>query len=243
VTRAVTRLAWTGEGWAPGVPGCVRIVDSWLVTDGRGRAVDAHLRRFARACASLYGVRAGEFACAALARIPARGRWFPRLELAVTDAGGAVLSLWLRPAPPLGGTVRLWLPPEPDQRVLPRVKGPDLPYLTRLREAAADDEPLLVSAEGHVLEGATTSVLWWRGNTLCAPPAELVLPSVTRTLLLDAATARGIPVRIDLATPAELRPLRVWAVNALHGVRLAQPPPPGHRDARGWPCHPREPVR
>jgi branched-subunit amino acid aminotransferase/4-amino-4-deoxychorismate lyase len=215
----VTRLAWTGEGWVsgPDVPGDVRIVDSWLVTDGRGRAVDAHLRRFARACAGLYGVRAGEFACAALARVPARGRWFPRLELAVTHD----LVLWLRPAPPLGDAVRLWLPPEPDQRVLPGVKGPDLPYLTRLREAAAGDEPLLVSADGYVLEGATTSLLWWRGNTLCAPPPELVLPSVTRALLLDAATARGIPVRFDLATPAELRPLRVWAVNALHGVRVA----------------------
>jgi branched-subunit amino acid aminotransferase/4-amino-4-deoxychorismate lyase len=101
------------------------------------------------------------------------------------------------------------------------VKGPDLAYLTALREAAAGDEPVLVSPEGYVLEGATTSLMWWRGNTLCVPPAKLVLPSVTRDVLLELAAARGIPVRSELAAPGELRPLQVWAVNALHGVRTA----------------------
>ena len=217
----MTRLRWTGDGFVPGTDHPdPRIVDSWLVTDGRARAVDAHLRRFTLACASLYGVMAERFACAAVARIPVTGRWFPRLEL-TTEAGQPHLQVWLRPAPALGSAVRLWLPPEPDQRGQPRVKGPDLAYLAALREAADGGEPLLVSTGGYVLEGATSSLLWWRGNTLCAPPAELVLPSVTRALLLDAAAERGIPVRFELVTPAELRTLRVWAVNALHGVRAA----------------------
>jgi branched-subunit amino acid aminotransferase/4-amino-4-deoxychorismate lyase len=219
----VTRLRWTGDGFAPCQDqGEVKIIDSWLVTEGRARAADAHLRRFAEACAEQYGVQAERFACAAMTRIPAAGRWFPRLELAAAD-GLVCFQLWLRRAPALGSAVRLWLPPEPDQRLHPRVKGPDLAYLNRLRDAAVKanaDEAMLVSADGYVLEGATTSLLWWRGNTLCAPPAEAaVLPSVTRAVLLDAAAAQDIAVRFELVTPAELRDAQVWAVNALHGIR------------------------
>jgi branched-subunit amino acid aminotransferase/4-amino-4-deoxychorismate lyase len=222
----VTRLRWTGDALVPGGDqGDVRIVDSWLVTDGKARAVTAHLRRFSASCASLYGVRAELFACAAVTAVPSAGHWFPRLELAISSDGGVRLQLWLRPAPALGSSVRLWLPPEPDQRARPRVKGPDLAYLAGLRDAAhlaGADEAVLVSASGYVLEGASTSLLWWRGDTLCAPPPDAaVLPSVTRAILLEAAAARGIPVRYELVAPEELRPLPVWAVNALHGIRTA----------------------
>jgi hypothetical protein len=227
----VSRLRWTGGGFVPCPDqGDVRIVDSWLVTDGKARAVDAHLRRFAMACAAQHAVLcaaqhavpAGRFACAAVARIPAAGRWFPRLELAVAD-GRPWLQLWLRPAPASRSAIRLWLPPEPDQRVRPRVKGPDLRYLAGLRDAAVQagaDEAVLVSAQGYVLEGGTTSLLWWRGETLCGPPPDAaVLPSVTRAVLLDLAARRGIPVRFEYVSPEELATLPIWAVNALHGVR------------------------
>jgi branched-subunit amino acid aminotransferase/4-amino-4-deoxychorismate lyase len=222
----VTRLRWTGDGFVSCAdPGDVRIIDSFLVTDGKARAVDKHLRRFCLSCKSLYGVRADRFAGAAAMRIPLTGRWFPRLELAVASDGGEVqLGLWLRAAPAPGSAVRLWVPPTPDQRIRPRVKGPDLPYLAELRDSAHSagaDEAVLVSTDGYVLEGATTSLMWWRGNTLCVPPTELVLPSVTREVLLELAAARGIPLRSDLAAPGELRTVPVWAVNALHGVRTA----------------------
>jgi branched-subunit amino acid aminotransferase/4-amino-4-deoxychorismate lyase len=222
----VTRLGWTGDALVPCTDqGDVRIVDSWLVTDGKARALTAHLHRFTRSCASLYGVRADLFACAAVTAVPATGRWFPRLELAVSGDGDVRLRIWLRPAPALGSTLRLWRPPEPDQRSRPRVKGPDLAYLAGLRDAAqaaGADEAVLVSASGYVLEGASTSLLWWRGDTLCAPPPDTpVLPSVTRAVLLEAAAGRGIRVRYELVTPDELRSLPVWAVNALHGIRPA----------------------
>jgi hypothetical protein len=70
----VTRLRWTGDGFVPCAdPGDVRIIDSFLVTDGKARAVDEHLRRFCRSCQSLYGVRADRFAGAAAMRIPRSG--------------------------------------------------------------------------------------------------------------------------------------------------------------------------
>jgi branched-subunit amino acid aminotransferase/4-amino-4-deoxychorismate lyase len=221
---SLTRLAWTREeGFRPADdPGEVRLIDSWLVSDGRVRALDAHLHRFTAAVADLYAIPAGEFTLAVAARLPQSGRWFPRVELAEAD-GAPRFQLWLRPAPATGRAVRLWVPDGEDERSFPRVKGPDLEYLGRLREAAVNagaDEAVLMSGDGLVLEGATTSLLWWRSGELCAPPPDApVVPGVTRSLLLEAAAGSGVPVRYEYATPAELAGLEVWAVNALHGIR------------------------
>jgi branched-subunit amino acid aminotransferase/4-amino-4-deoxychorismate lyase len=218
----MTRLRWTGAGgFEPaGEPGEIVVIDSWLVAEGEVRAFDAHVRRFTASCAELAGVgeQAEAFMRAGLAQVPVADRWFPRAELALVN-GTPRLQLWLRPAPPRADAIRLWVPPEPDQRTRPCIKGPDLGYLSALRGAARTagaDEAALLSPDGTVLEGTTTSIVWWRGETLCAPPLDApVLPGVTRAVLL----ASGHPVRFEYATPAELAGLKVWAVNALHGIR------------------------
>lgn len=219
-------LRWGDSGFLPaGEPGELRAADSWLVADGRVRAFDAHERRFGWACGELGGIsreQTREFMLAAMARVPSRGRWFPRAEL-IGVAGAARLQLRIRPAPAQGHSVRLWLWPSPDARANPVVKGPDLGWLASVRRAAVDagaDEAVLLSGRGHILEGSATSILWWSGDTLCAPPeAGRVLPSVTRDLLLDAADAAGVTVSLRDASPTELAGLEVWAVNALHGIR------------------------
>lgn len=219
-------LRWGEAGFGPaGEPGELRAADSWLVRNGRVRAFGAHERRFGRACRELGGIsreRTREFLLASMARIPSAGRWFPRAEL--IDVGGdARLQLRIRPAPPQGHSVRLWISPSPDSRANPAVKGPDLGLLAALRRAAVDagaDEAVLLSGDGRVLEGSTTSILWWSGDTLCAPPEDgRLLPGITRELVLDAADAAGIPVSFRGAAPADLDGLEVWAVNALHGIR------------------------
>jgi branched-subunit amino acid aminotransferase/4-amino-4-deoxychorismate lyase len=185
------------------------------------RALDAHARRFSTSCAELFGFapeRTSEFMLAAAALRPATGRWFPRVELALV-AGEPRLQLWVRPAPPVSRSVRLWLPGIPDARTWPRVKGPDLDWLTGLRQAAVAagaDEAVLLSPAGHVLEGTSTSLLWWRGETLCAPPLDAaVLPGITRSVVL----AEAADVAFENVRPAELSGVEVWAVNALHGIR------------------------
>jgi len=225
---AYPRLRWTGAGGcfeAADAVGQIRIVDSWLVDRGRVRAFEAHAGRFSAACAELFGLPTGptrEFMRAVADRLPARGRWFPRTEL-VLAAGGPRLQLWIRPAPPPGRTVRLWLPAMPDARTCPRIKGPDLDWLARQREAAVAagaDEAVLVSQDGRLLEGSTTSIMWWRDDTLCAPAeGGGLLPGITRSVLLGAAAASGVPVAFGSPAPAELAGREVWAVNALHGIR------------------------
>jgi branched-subunit amino acid aminotransferase/4-amino-4-deoxychorismate lyase len=224
----VTRYRWTGAGdrFEPAdQPGQVRIIDSWLVADGQVRAFEAHTRRFSAACAELFGIateQTREFMRAVAARLPAEGRWFPRAELAGAGADGTPrLQLWIRPAPAPGRTVRLWLTDAPDTRTYPQIKGPDLGWLTYQRDAAVAagaDEVVLLSPSGQVLEGSTTSIVWWRDGTLCTP-REGVLPGITQSLLLQQAGATGVPIAVTSPTPAELSGLEVWAVNALHGIR------------------------
>jgi branched-subunit amino acid aminotransferase/4-amino-4-deoxychorismate lyase len=227
---ASARLRWTGAGdrFEPADDaGQVQIVDSWLVADGQVRSFEAHAERFSAACAELSGIETGQtrtFMRAVAARLPARGRWFPRAELAL--AAGTTrprLQLWIRPAPPPGRSVRLWLSEAPDTRTCSRIKGPDLDWLAGQREvamAAGADEAVLVSSAGRLLEGATTSIMWWRDGELCAPAESAdVLPGITRSVLLAAAAASGVPIAYRSPAPAELAGLEVWAVNALHGIR------------------------
>jgi branched-subunit amino acid aminotransferase/4-amino-4-deoxychorismate lyase len=198
--------------------------DSWLVADGRVRALDRHWARFAATCAEH---RVEPEALAALrarvdAEVPREGRWFPRVEL---RADGE-LALRVRPAPPREPTVVAWIADVPDPRREPRRKGPDLERLAALRERAAAHgagEAVIADADGRLLEGAFTSLLWWEGETLCAvPDAAPILPGVTRALLVELARERGAPVAQRRPVPDELAGRETWLVSALHGIRAVE---------------------
>ena len=200
--------------------------DSWLVADGRARAVERHWARFTATCRE-QGVAPDELAAfrAEVDRaLPAHGRWFPRVEL---RADGE-LALQLRPAPPREPVVVAWVADVPDPRVAPRRKGPDLERLAALRAEAARhgaEEALLADGDARLLEGAYTSLLWWEDGALGAVPDDApILDGVTRRLLLGLAAADGVTVRYRRPAPAELAGREVWLTSALHGIRAV----------RGW---------
>jgi branched-subunit amino acid aminotransferase/4-amino-4-deoxychorismate lyase len=216
--------------------------DSWLVADGRVRALDRHWARFAAACAE-HGVEPQALAALRArvdAEVPAGGRWFPRVEL---RAGGE-LALNVRSAPPREPTVVAWIADVPDPRRAPRRKGPDLERLAALRERAAAQgagEAVIADADGRLLEGAFTSLLWWEGETLCAvPDVAPILPGITRALLIELARGRDVPVAQRRPLPQELAARETWLVSALHGIRAVQRwadggPPAGEiRRAGAW---------
>jgi branched-subunit amino acid aminotransferase/4-amino-4-deoxychorismate lyase len=195
--------------------------DSWLVVDGRVRAVERHWARFAATCRE-HGV--GLEALAALRarverEVPSEGRWFPRVELRADRE----LAVQVRPAPPREPTVVAWIADVPDPRRAPRRKGPDLERLAALRDRAAEHgagEALLSDADGRLVEGAFTSLLWWEGETLCAVPDDApILPGVTRALLIELARERGTPVAQRRPVPRDLAGRETWLVSALHGIR------------------------
>ena len=199
----------------------LRAADSWLVVDGRVRAVERHWARFGAACRE-QGV--GLEALAALRAeveraVPAHGRWFPRVEL--RDDGE--LAVRVRPAPAREPTVAAWIADVPDPRRAPRRKGPDLERLAALRERAAAHgagEAVLRDGAGRLLEGAYTSLLWWDGETLCVVGDDApILPGVTRALLLELARDRGTPVAQRRPAPHDLAGRETWLVSALHGIR------------------------
>ncbi|MET9323097.1 aminotransferase class IV [Streptomyces sp. NPDC003038] len=207
----------------PPAPGVAPLAaDSWLVEDGRVREPRRHRERFEAAVAEVGGPAVGIFWEEAMARVPGVGDWFPRVELA-DSAGELRLRVRVRPAPERAADVRVWVPGRPDPRRTPRRKGPDLVVLAGLRAeavAAGASEALLTSADGLLLEGAASSVLWWEGDTLCTvDPGLPTLPGVTRDWVLARAAELGVAVRHRRCGPAELAGREVWFVNALHGIR------------------------
>ncbi|GAB3694623.1 aminotransferase class IV [Corynebacterium nasicanis] len=196
------------------------VVDSWLVDDGEVVRRDLHASRFINSAHHLVGGSGdfgwgyfpgiSEFLAAVHETVPSQGVWFPRIEV-----HGESMYLRIRPAPPLRTGTVLWVPPTPDPRRAPRVKGPDLQVLAELRAQAQTygaDDAVLWTRDGFVVEGAHSALAWWEGETLMFPEHEGQLPSVTAQ-----ATCEVLPTGTRPITVEELRTLPVWAGSALHG--------------------------
>ncbi len=223
----------------------IEAADSWLVTNGTVLALEAHRTRW---LASIPRGRYSQldpqaFWDAALALIPTEGDWFPRVELQ-SRSGAPLLVLRLRSAPDRARSVILASWHGDDPRIQPTVKGPDLERMLAIRssvQAVGAGEAVLLSPDGYVVEGATSALLWWRGEILCGPPAvgppppvphgpedRAAVPprgfprvdSVTARSVLTLATALGIDTHEEAVTPAELDGTELWALNALHGIRI-----------------------
>jgi branched-subunit amino acid aminotransferase/4-amino-4-deoxychorismate lyase len=215
------------------------VADSWFVSaTGRVRAIDAHRERFlAGVDESAGGVSAADaeaFWGAAIGRLRAfrSGALFPRVELArlaETDDGAAPpryeLRLRVRVAPRLRETAVLTTHEGPDPRRAPRVKGPDLEQLLALRATAQEngaDEVVLLH-DGHVVDGSSSALLWWRGETLVAPASDLArVASVTARSIRLIASATGTTVVEERARPADLEGCELWIVSALHGISVVE---------------------
>jgi len=204
-------------------PTSVIAADSWLVADGRALALDLHRARFAAASGEAED-ELDAFWAAAIAAIPREGSWFPRVELRRVRERPE-LRLLLRPAPETRRSLVLATHRGPDPRRTPGVKGPDLERLLRLRSAAqasGADEAVILAPDGAVVEGTTSAIAWWHGDALAIPAPELArVDSVTLRSVLALATALGVDVLHERARPEELDGHEVWALSALHGIRIA----------------------
>ncbi|MCW4384611.1 aminotransferase class IV [Salinibacterium sp. SYSU T00001] len=219
-------LRWTPSGLAPAEAhesGDIAVADSWLVADGAALGLGMHRERFLRTASDLIP-EAAEFWDAALAAIPREEFWFPRVEVRVTREGRELL-LRLRRAPRLQRSLTLATHRGEDPRTHPSVKGPSIDALAAVRTAAkaesAADDVVILDPLGHIVEGASTAIAWWRGDILCLPAKELErVDSVTARALTAVATAAGTSISWETTTPSELDGLEIWALNALHGPRI-----------------------
>lgn len=198
-----------------------------------------HLERFARASASaLEELEAqpeqslDDFIVEASERIDAFGEGFPRLELWLDPDETVRWGVSERPLPALADELELRTAPSGPDRpapVHPDRKGPNLErYLDLNHRVGA--EALLLDERGEVLEGATTSVIWWVGEDRAARVAsDARVPSVTERLVAEAvplytpnpsAAGAGGAIEAERVVPQDLARHEVWAVNALHGIRV-----------------------
>ena len=223
------------------------VADSFRVRgqgdSARVRGWPLHTARFARAAAATLptaseaawlAARLPGFLARASSEISASGEGFPRLELRRRHDDGLDLELALRPLPELSTEIEMRTAPGVTLAEASR-KGPNIGALGELNRRLGA-EALLLDAHGAVLEGATTSVLWWEGDTLYRVASSDRVPSVTEQLLVEISGRLGNSIAEGAVSAEELRRHEAWAVNALHGIRpitaidgSATPPVRGER--------------
>jgi hypothetical protein len=240
MSDAETLFIFDGSGLTETAPqdlisGHLAVADSWLVEEGRARHLNEHFDRFKVWTSEVWSREvwtseiAGptnliDFCNAVTSAIPRTGRWFPRIELLQdTDAGKSQLVFRLREAPEQLETMTLWSYSEPDPRVNPTVKGPDLSLGLQMRRAAqmhGADEAVILDSDGYILEGALSALVWFRDDVLCAPGDDLNwIPSITRMEIFAIAEQMGLATRSEKAKPADLVDLEIWGLSSLHGIR------------------------
>lgn len=196
----------------------LQVADSFLVSDGRVRSIDKHRSRFNTSAEKLTNLNLDDFWQQAISLIPRQGQVFPRIELS-----GDKLVLRLREPIDFKPEVILWTADEPDVRIDSTTKGPDLDYGSALRRKSnlyGADEAVFLDENGFVVEGALSSLLWWRDDILFAPDNQTRwLPSVTRAELFEIAAQAGYQTGTEHVGPGELIGLELWVASALTGIR------------------------
>ena len=229
------------------VRGAVRGGEAGAHVGAAVRGFARHLERFAQTAHAAWldasaeanpaevSGRVSAFLDSARSRLARSGDGFPRFELWEPGPSDSIreprLALAIRKLPQLQLTIALRSCPSGP---LPRArrKGPNIASYAALRHELGA-EPLLLDRDGRVLEGATTSLIWWNRETHRGAVSALPdrVPSVTEALIRDAAELEP-----RVATLNELLHHEVWAVNALHGIR-----PVSHLD--GARCAPHDQER
>jgi branched-subunit amino acid aminotransferase/4-amino-4-deoxychorismate lyase len=213
--------------WCEPHGGDTVVADSWFVHDGHSVAFDRHRARFTHSATTDFGIDQSlitTFLDAVAQAIPREGSWFPRIELH-TSRGGLTLHYREREAPVRETTVSLAVGSN-DPRTVPHRKGPDLDQLMSLRRSVSSlgaTEAVIVSNTGHIIEGAYSTLVWWKKDAEHLSVVDKSLPripSVTESVVIDLAEEQGIDVVPELQTLSDLEGAEVWVLSALHGIRL-----------------------
>ncbi|GHE11129.1 aminotransferase class IV [Klenkia taihuensis] len=90
----------------------------------------------------------------------------------------------------------------------------------RHAHAVGADDVVFTSAEGRLLEGPTSTVVWAAGGTLHTPPLDTgILAGTTQARLFAAAAADGWPTAVTPGTVADLHDAdAVWLLSGIRGA-------------------------
>ncbi len=210
------------------------VYESLLVQDRRAVRLDAHLARLRSSVAELYGLElpdwiGGQIRAAAAAT---GGRMRMRVD-ALPGKDSLVVKILaitpFEPRPP--ARLRAWAVPGG----LGAHKWTDRRLIDAMEAAAPEELPILVDADGYVLEASRASVFVLSpGGVLCTPPDDgRILPGVARARVLAYADEIGLQLsteplpleRLKVADAVVLTSaLRHTPAVALDGVQLPQQP-------------------
>lgn len=209
------------------------VFETMLVIAGRAVELDAHIARLGASVATLYG-----------SALPAEARSLAIDRAAALEHG----KLRLAYAPPRNGARGMpkWPPPElradaeeiepaavfpgPERSValhaamvrggLGEHKWADRRLLNKATAAApAGALPLLVDADGAVLEASRGSVFAITGDRVTTPPMDgRILPSIARRQAIEVAIAAGIETREESLHLADLHRAEVFLTGSVRGV-------------------------
>jgi para-aminobenzoate synthetase / 4-amino-4-deoxychorismate lyase len=204
------------------------VFETMLVLAGRPVELDAHLERIAASLAALYGSPLPSEARGAvleraskvehgklrLTARPARDR----IELRVTTTEIDEASVF--PGPGRGIALRSFVV----KGGLGDHKWADRRLLERAATAApAGELPLLINADGTVLEAARGSVFAIRGGSLVTPPTDgRILPSIARRQAIEVAVAEGIEVSEERLTLEDLSEGEGFLAGSVRGIEPAR---------------------
>lgn len=196
-----------------------KVADSFLVVDGRVRSLDKHIERFENSASKLTRRDLRHFWNQVIRLIPREGEWFPRVEL---TADGQLVAR-LRNGFDYEHRVKLWSADAGDQRIDPTTKGPDLAFGASLRRKAnlhGADEAVILDENGYLIEGALSSLVWWKDDVLYGPNHETKwLPSVTRMDVFEIAGQAGFETATAHVKPEDLIGLEIWTLSSFTGIR------------------------
>jgi para-aminobenzoate synthetase/4-amino-4-deoxychorismate lyase len=203
------------------------VFETMLVLEGRPVELEAHLERIGASVATLYGVAPPpglREQALARARPLATGRLRLTVEPSARGPVAEVEAAEIDPAivfPAAKRAVRL------RRTVLAGGLGEHKWADRRLLEQAATrspgELPLLVDADGAVLEAERGSVFAVRGGRLLTPPTDgRILLSIARRQAIEVATAAGIEVEGTRLTRGDLlRADEAFIAGSLRGIEPA----------------------
>jgi len=202
------------------------VFETLLVLDGHAVEVDAHVERLAASVSTLFDVRLSADARQSIDE-GARGVRQGKLRITVVPnpaghvemavSADEVDSAQVFPSPNRALALRSFVA----AGGLGSHKWADRQLLDRFAASAADDElPLLLDANGTVLEASRANVFVSRDGTLSTPPADgRIVPGIARRRTIELARAGGQDVREEQLSLDDLFAAdEVFLTNSVRGV-------------------------
>ncbi len=208
------------------------VFETLLVRDGEAVRAAEHLARIGASVATLYDAELPEDLPARMHALAEQAGAPAALRIVAIPQSHGPLAVTLETAPPRRRALPIVLAPFVLPGGLGAHKWRDRRLLDQLAgDAASTPTPLLLDADGSVLEAAWGNVFALEGELLLTPPADgRVLPGVTRSALLRAAADAGLTaVETDLPLARLVAADALLVTSALAGAVSARLD--GHRAA------------